>query len=111
MPDVNKRDRVLSLLNPSVPLPHVPAAFFLHFDPSFHTGQAAVDKHLEFFRHTGMDFVKVQYERTFPRVDSISRPADWANMPFFGEEFFQPQLDVVKGLVRAAKSEALVVVT
>ena len=38
----------------------VPAAFFLHFDQAYHRGRAAVDKHLEFFRATGMDIVKSQ---------------------------------------------------
>ena len=32
-------------------------------------------------------------------------------MPFYDREFYQPQLDVVEGLVKAAKSEALVVIT
>ncbi len=32
-------------------------------------------------------------------------------MPRYGREFFQPQLDVVEGLVQAAKDEALVVLT
>ena len=70
---INKRDVMLSLAHGEKP-PYTPAAFFLHFDPAFHRGEAAVDKHLEFFRATDMDFVKVQYEQRQPphaRVDGI----------------------------------------
>jgi uroporphyrinogen decarboxylase len=108
---VNKRDVVLGLLEPSKPLPYVPAAFFLHFDPSCHFGRAAVAKHLEFFRTTGMDFVKIQYERAFPPLPGIQSPEDWAGMPLYGEEFFQPQLEAVEGIVKAVKHDAVVVVT
>jgi uroporphyrinogen decarboxylase len=89
----------------------IPAAFFLHFPPDCRSGQAAIDKHVEFFCHTGMDFFKIQYEFGFPRRPEIQSPDDWAKMPVYGREFFQDQLDVVEGLVQAAKGEALVVQT
>jgi len=108
---INKRDAVLGLLDGTQTPGYVPAAFFLHFDPLYHRGQAAVDKHLEYFRYTGMDFVKIQYELTFPRMEEIQRPADWARIPLYGLDFFEPQLRVVEGLVKAAKPEALVILT
>lgn len=108
---MNKREAVLSLLDPGAAPPYIPAAFFLHFDPAYHRGQAAVDKHLEYFRYTGMDFVKIQYEHTFPRLAEIRRPEDWINVPLYQRDFFAEPLQVVGGLVQAAKAEALVVVT
>lgn len=108
---MNKRDLILSLLDENQPSPYTPAAFFLHFPRAFHEGTAAVEKHLEFFRYTGMDFVKIQYEKPFPRIPTIQTPADWAKMPRYERDFFEGQLAVVEGLVKAAKSEALVVVT
>ena len=108
---MNKRDLVLGLLDPGKPQTYVPAAFFLHFDPRCHFGRAAVDRHLEFFRATGMDFVKIQYERSFPHLPAIQRPDDWARMPLYGEDFFEPQLEAVEGIVKAVKREAVVVVT
>ena len=108
---MNKRDVVLGLLDPSNPQTSIPAAFFLHFDPSCHFGQAAVEKHLEFVRATGMDFVKIQYELGFPRVPAIQRAAQWPGMPLYDEAFFAPQLEVVKGIVKAVRREALVLVT
>lgn len=108
---MNKRDVVLSLLDENATRPYVPAAFFLHFPPAFREGQAAVDKHLEFFRYTGMDLVKIQYERTFPPNPAIQKPADWATMPRYGLDFYEGQLRAVDGLVKAAKRDAIVVVT
>ena len=108
---MNKRDALLSVLESSKPQEYVPAAFFTHFPPEYHGGQAAVEKHLEFFRFTGMDFIKIQYERKFPPVPQIRRPEDWAKIPFYDLEFYEPQLQAVEGLVKAAKSEALVLCT
>lgn len=108
---MNKRDTLLSWLESSQKPGYIPAAFFLHFDQAYRTGQAAVDKHLEFFRATGMDFVKIQYEHPFPAIPSIQKPGDWANMPLYKEDFFAEPLRVVQGLVKAAKGEALVVMT
>ena len=108
---MNKRDNVLDLLNSSHKPAYIPAAFFLHFDPVYHHGQVAVDKHLEYFHYTNMDFVKIQYERTFPHLPEIQRPEDWLKMPFYKLDFYEEQLKVVEGLVKAAKSEALVILT
>ena len=108
---MNKREAVLSLLDDSGPQTYIPAAFFLHFDPSCHRGQAAVDKHLAYFRATEMDILKIQYEHTFPQIPEIRGAADWSKMPLYDEEFFAEPLAVVDGLVKAAKAEALVLVT
>ncbi len=108
---MDKRAAVLAVCDAGAPPPYVPAAFFLHFDPSRHFGRAAVEQHLEYFRATGMDLVKIQYERRFPPLPEVRRPADWAAIPRYGEEFFAPQLEAVAGIVAAAKREAVVVVT
>jgi len=108
---VNKREKVLSLLDTSQTPGYIPAAFFIHFPPECHRGQAAIDKHLSYFRYTGMDFVKIQYELSFPHCPEIQSPNDWVKMPLHGREFFQDQLDVVEGLVKAIKGEALVIQT
>ena len=108
---MNKREAMLGLLDESAEPGYIPAAFFLHFDAQYHRGQPAVDKHLAYFRHTGMDFVKIQYEHGFPHRPEIQRPSDWGRMPLYKEDFYQDQLDVIEGLVKAAKRDALVLVT
>ncbi|MEJ5171787.1 MAG: uroporphyrinogen decarboxylase family protein [Fimbriimonadales bacterium] len=106
----NKRELMLGLLQPGFVPPYVPAAFFLHFPPAFHRGRAAVDKHLEFFRATGMDLVKIQFEMPWPDL-GIREARQWAEVPKLGMDFYRPMLEVVEGLVREAGSEAVVVLT
>jgi uroporphyrinogen decarboxylase len=108
---MNKRDTMLALADGRATADYVPAAFFIHFDEAFRFGAPAVQKHLEYFRHTGMDFVKIQYEQTFPRIPAITRPGDWKAMPSYGLDFYEPVLGAVRGLVKEAKKEALVLVT
>jgi len=108
---MNKRDLVLSLLDADQQQKVIPAAFFLHFDRAYHRGQAAIDKHLEFFRYTDMDFVKIQYENVFPQRPKIQMPADWEHMPMYDKNFYEDQLNIVDGLVKKAKKEALVIMT
>jgi uroporphyrinogen decarboxylase len=109
--DINKREVMLGLLDRPSPQTYVPAAFFIHFEESFRLGSAAVEKHLEYFRYTDMDLVKIQYERTFPPITEIKKPEDWGKMPCYPLDFYQPQLEAVKGLVQEAKKEALILVT
>src|SRR5450432_123818 len=102
---------MLSFLDENQALPYVPAAFFLHFGAPYSLGRGAVDKHLEYFRYTGMDFLKIQYEKSFPRLPNITKPEDRAKMPRYGRDFYDEQLRVVGELVQAAKKAALVIVT
>ena len=107
----SKRQRVLDLVGEGPAPDVVPAGFFIHFSEDEHVGQAAIDKHVEYFRFTGMDFVKIQYEAGFPAHPEIERPEDWAKMPLHGKEHYAEQVAVVEGLVQALKKEALVVCT
>lgn len=109
---MNKRELLLDLLDSDKPQSYIPAAFFIHFDKIYHKGRKAIDKHLEYFRYTGMDFVKIQYESLFPHIPGIEAPDDWEKFNLYQkEDFYKDQLDVVEGLVRAAKKEALVIMT
>ena len=105
---MNKRDTLLSLAGGSTP-DYTPAAFFLHFDPASQQGMAAIEKHLAFFHATGMDFIKVQYEQSAPPTP-IHSPKDWAQAPKVNLAFFEPTIQVVAGLVKAARAEQAPVV-
>jgi uroporphyrinogen decarboxylase len=108
---VNKREVMLGLLDKPSAQEYIPAAFFIHFEESHRLGAAAVEKHLEYFRYTGMDFIKIQYERTFPPIAEIKKPEDWRKIPLYPLSFYEPQREAVKGLVKSAKKEALILVT
>jgi uroporphyrinogen decarboxylase len=105
----NKREKVLAVLDQSKPNDYIPAAFFMHFKDKL--GQGAVDSHLQYFRATNMDFVKVQYEIVVPHLDDIKSPKDWAKIPVYKKDFFEPQLAVIEALARELKAEALILPT
>jgi uroporphyrinogen decarboxylase len=108
---MTRRDQILQLVATEKPQVGTPAAFFLHFPPEFRSGRAAVDKHVEYFRATGNDIMKIQYEKRFEPRDDIRTPADWSRMTCYGEEFYTDQLNVVKGVVNELKGEAVVILT
>ncbi|MCK4853193.1 MAG: hypothetical protein KAT31_03000 [Bacteroidales bacterium] len=108
---VNKRDAVFGLLTDNKPQDYYPAGFFIHFGKDYNFGDAAINRHLEYFKFIDMDFIKIQYELTFPRLNSIRNPSDWLNMPLYKKDFYEPQLKIVKGLVDEGKSMAPVIIT
>ncbi|MFW5685095.1 MAG: uroporphyrinogen decarboxylase family protein [Spirochaetota bacterium] len=109
---MTKRERILQMAHDGKrPDDYVPAAFFLHFGEEFHAGRAAVRKHVEYFRATGNDIMKIQYEHRYPLLDAIRRSHDWTNMPCYDEEFYADQLDVVEGIVKELGNEAVVILT
>ena len=103
-----KRDKVLSVLDQSHPNEYVPAAFFMHFDNKL--GEKAIQDHIDFFRRTNMDIVKVQYEVVAPRVN-IASQEDFEKIPSLDEEFFAPQIDVIRALSKELSSQALIIPT
>ena len=104
----NKRERILQVLDQSRPNEYVPAAFFLHCQNKL--GHKAVQDHKDFYRATGMDFVKVFYEIAVPKVD-IQTGKDWEKVPVYGEDFFEPQIAVIEDLAREFKGEAFILPT
>ena len=105
----SKRDLMHQVLDLSTPPSYVPAGFFMHFGVR---GDAAVRAHLDYFRATGMDFVKIQFdEQSLPANSEIKTPEDWAKLPVLGEEWFEPSLYLLKRLIAEAKAEAFIIQT
>jgi len=105
----SKRDLVMDVLNMSKTPSYIPAGFFMHFGVK---GDAAVKAHTEYFRATGMDFVKIQFdEQGLPENKEIKTPEDWAKIPILSEKWFEPSLFLLKNLIKELKSEALIIQT
>jgi len=90
---------------------YTPAAFFLHFDDAHRVGLPAAKKHMEYFRFTDMDFVKIQFEQDYNPVDFINKPADWGKLKPNKLDFYEPQLVTVREIVKEAKKDALIIMT
>jgi uroporphyrinogen decarboxylase len=110
-PAANKRERMLAWLAGEKLPNYTPAAFFLHFGDGYKTGSAAAKRHLEFYRHTDMDFVKIQFEQTYSRQDFLQQPADWSKLKLAKLDFYEPLLQAVRELVKAEKKNSLILMT
>lgn len=108
---VNKRERMLRWLEGKTEPGYTPAAFFLHFEAPYKLGSPAAAQHLSYFRHTDMDFVKIQFEKEYEEVDYIKKPSDWSKLKPNPLSFYEPQLVAVREIVKTLKPEALVVMT
>jgi len=106
--EIYKREAILSLLNENKKQEYIPAGFFIHFGDGYQWNDAAVNRHLEYFKAIDMDFIKVQYEQVFPVLANIKKPSDWKNMPLYKKDFYEKQLYVVKELIKKGKKEAVV---
>ena len=73
-PPMNKRERIQAILNRQ-PIDRVPASFWFHFPPHQHSGEAAVAAHLDLYRKTDVDFMKVMNEHRY-RIDRTIRTPD-----------------------------------
>ena len=107
----NKRDRMLAWLAGQGAPNYTPAAFFLHFGNDYKSGSPAAKRHLEFFRHTDMDFLKIQFEQTYTRQDFLQQPADWSKLKLAKLDFYEPLLQTVRELVKAEKKNSLILMT
>lgn len=104
-----KRDLMMQVLDMSSKPNYIPAGFFMHFGV---TGDAAIKAHLDYFRATGMDFLKIQFDEiSLPKNNQINSPKDWAKMSILPETWFEPALYLLKNLIKEVKNEALVIQT
>ena len=108
---VNKRDRMMRWLAGKTDPNYTPAAFFLHFGPEYKNGSAAAKRHLEFFRRTDMDFVKIQFEQTYERQAFLEKPSDWSKLALRKIDFYEPLIATARELVKSGKKDALVLMT
>jgi uroporphyrinogen decarboxylase len=108
---VNKRDRMMQWLAGKPAAGYTPAAFFLHFGAEYKNGSAAARRHMEFFRQTDMDFVKVQFEQTYSRQEFLQKPADWSKLTLRKLDFYEPLLVTVRELVKESKRDSLILMT
>jgi uroporphyrinogen decarboxylase len=107
----NKRERMLQWLAGKTDPNYTPAAFFLHFGADYKVGSAAAKRHLEYFRQTDMDFVKIQFEQTYERQPFLQKPSDWSKLTLRKIDFYEPLVQAARELVKTSKKDALVLMT
>jgi uroporphyrinogen decarboxylase len=109
---VNKIERVRAALA-GKEVDRVPASFWFHFPAAQAHGKASVRAHLDYYRESGIDFLKVMNEHSYRSNVEIRTPADWRRVrpapP--SADFYQDQLDEVKQILDELEDECLVIVT
>lgn len=92
---------------------YIPSGFWLHFPESCFHGEAAVQAHLDFFRETETDIMKVMNENVVPCSVPIVNPEDWANIPVFDRNsgFIQDQLEITKTILDKVHDKGIVLLT
>lgn len=97
---MNKKERVQAAIKKQ-PVDHVPACFSLHFPREIAFGDAAVKAHLDFYRQTDCDILKIMNENLVPAIGEMNSPADWAKVPAYNRHspFMQQQLDMIKRIL------------
>ena len=97
---MNKKERVQAAIKKQ-PVDHVPACFSLHFPREIAFGDAAVKAHLDFYRQTDCDILKIMNENLVPAIGEMNSPADWAKVPGYNRHspFMQQQLDMIKRIL------------
>ena len=109
---MNKLERVRAALKEE-PVDRVPASFWFHFPRQFAHGEASVKAHLDFYRESSIDFLKVMNEHPYQANVTIKTPADWRQVrpAPLSSPFYQAQLDELKQIVDALQGECLIVTT
>ncbi len=97
---MNKKDRVLAAISHQQ-VDHVPASFSLHFPREIASGEAAVKAHIDFYRETDCDVLKIMNENLVPEIGEMNGPDDWKKIPAYNRHspFMVRQLDMIKHIL------------
>ncbi len=105
----SNRERMMNFMDNKASSNYIPGGFFMHFNKK---GDEAVKAHLDYYKATKMDFVKIQFDgMSLPLMPEIKTPKDWYKMPIFKEDYFEPIVYIIKKLVKELKNEALIIQT
>lgn len=111
---MNKTERFRAMLQ-GYPVDHVPAGFWFHFEAPFHGGQAMAQRHIDYYRRTDLDILKVMNDSGYGPIGSftVHRPADWAALEPtpLSEAHFQSHMEGLAGIVAALQGEAPIITT
>ena len=109
---MNKLERVRAALAGAT-VDRVPAGFWFHYTSDKAHGAASVKAHLDYYRASNIDFLKVMNEHPYQANVTVKTPADWrAVRPApLSASFYQEQLDEVKRIVDQLRGECLVITT
>ncbi len=108
---MDKRTRVLNALNKK-PVDHVPVGLWYHFPGVQSRGEACVQAHLNYYRETDLDFLKVMNDGgyAFPLEYTVEKAEDWWRIKPLGKDhpYIQEQVWRAKRIVEEIGKERCV---
>jgi len=109
---MNKIQRLRATLNGKMP-DRVPASFWFHFPKEIAHGKASVKAHLDYYRQTDIDFLKIMNEHPYRVEHQIKIPSDWRKIKPapLSSDFYQEQLDEIKMITDQLAGECLTTTT
>ena len=110
---MNKRERVIAALE-GRETDRVPVGFWYHFPEEKQKGQACIDAHIEFYKNTNQDFIKIMCDGYFgypnETLMNMKSVSDLYNMKPLGKDhpFIREQVERAKAIVDAVGNECCV---
>lgn len=104
---MNKKQRLMAVLNHEKP-DRIPAGFWFHFEGEQAQGAACVQAHVDFYRATDIDFIKIMSDDLgYPLRVSIDCAQDWLKVqPLPAEDpFFSDTVERCAGINAAVGDE------
>jgi len=97
---MTKRERVVAAIK-GQEVDCIPSGFSLHFKGEVAFGNAAIDAHLDFFKETDTDILKVMNENLVPYMGEIKTAKDYAKVKSISldDKFMQDQIDLTKNIL------------
>lgn len=105
---MNKMDRMQAVLQGKTP-DVVPAGFWFHYRPDYSVEQM-VESHLELYRRTDMDIIKVMQDYPYPLEGQVKTVSDWKQVRMLGKTSpeYKKLEEVLKRILDATQGEVMV---
>lgn len=102
-----KAERVKAVINNEIP-DYIPAGFWFHYSSDF-TVEEMAEAHLDLYRKTDMDIIKIMQDYMYPIYGSIQCADDWYKIKVKGTDSveFQKLVTVIKMIREKAGDEVL----
>lgn len=103
---MTKRERVIAAIN-GQEVDVIPSGFSLHFPTEVAFGDKAVEAHLQFFKDTDTDILKIMNENLVPYMGEIKTPEDYKMVKSISlhDRFMQDQIELVKRILDSCDPE------
>lgn len=105
---LDKKTRVLHALN-NQPVDKIPVGFWFHFSDEEAGGQACIDAHIQHYKDSDIDFIKIMCDGyfEFPISVDIQEASDWRKLKPLSKDhpYFREQVARAKGINEGLNGE------